>query len=70
MSTVIIMNYDKSYSTRDEVIKAWNQNATFRTPHERTSCMSKRDWLNHGNKLDSVVYVNDKIAVTVQAGLI
>ena len=43
MNDIILFPLHKPYACAADVIEAWNNNADFRTPRERTSYMRKSD---------------------------
>ena len=69
MNDIILFPLHKPYACAADVIEAWNNNADFRTPRERTSYMRKSD-MKYVNPLDGVVYIYGDLTVTLKAGLI
>lgn len=71
MSNIIVRPYiGQKFETKEEVIKAWNQNVTFATPDEFYSCMNKRNWIEYGNKLDTIVFIYFDLHVTLFEGML
>jgi hypothetical protein len=65
MNDIILFPLRGAYETEADVIEAWNNNADFRTPRERTAYMRKSD-MKYMNPLDGVVYMYGDLTVTLK----
>ena len=71
MATVILTPYIGNNPTNMlEVLQAWQDNKTFSTPHEFTSCMNRKDWEKYGNKLDGVSFHHGDLFVELERGIL
>jgi hypothetical protein len=69
MNDIILFPLKGAYECEADVIEAWNNNADFRTPRERTAYMRKSD-MKYVNPLDGVVYVYGNLRVVLKERVI
>jgi hypothetical protein len=71
MANIVIKPYIGNKPTNLlEVLQAWQDNKTFSTPFEPTSCMSRSDWEKYGNRLDGVIFNHNGLTVELERSIL
>lgn len=65
---VVYPAYGVTYSSKEEVLKAWQNNADFKI--KGGPYVSKNTWEEYGNLMDSITYAYGGLAVNLVTGII
>ena len=69
-NSILLFPAKGRYECEADVLEAWNNNADFRTPRERTAYMRKSDFEMFGNKMDGIVYMYGDLVVTIRSPIV
>ncbi len=58
-----------SFSCESDVIEAWNNNADFRTPREKTAYMRKSGFEMFGNKMCGIRYIYGGLDIIIRSAI-
>lgn len=53
--------YGRTYQTKEQVLKDWEDNKDFRIVNG--PYINKSDWLKYGNKLDTVCFISKTLRI-------